>query len=90
MEQKIFEEEYIREKARLEARRDAEQKIAQKPKKAGLVQNAPWLALLVLLVFAVTQLGGSVGMNPRVFLEGNFLFPALGLTAGFLWFLVRS
>lgn len=89
MEKKVFEEEYIREQGRLAARRDTEQKIAQKAK-TSLVKNAPWLALLILLVFAVTQLGGWVGINPRVFLEGNFLFPALGLTAGFLWLLVRS
>ncbi|MTI96202.1 MAG: hypothetical protein FH749_12085 [Firmicutes bacterium] len=82
----IYDEEYIREQARLAARKDAQPPPSQK-------NNRPWLTwavMLPLFIYTVYVLAEVIGIRLSVFMEQDFLGFALALTLLFIWLLRRK
>lgn len=82
MQDSIYREEYTREQARIDARKNA----LPATKKPSQYQRYLFpLALTGLLGYAFYTLGEFAGLSPVIFLHVDFLISAGILTAIFIW-----
>jgi|GEM_PF-4745076 len=82
MEDKIYRDEYVREQARIAARREAEPHKGKKNNRLRLVGPA---LVVGLLAYTGVVLGDVGIVNLQAFLELDFLIAALALVGIFLW-----
>ena len=82
MEDNIYKEEFIREQARIDARKGAE---PQPKRKSQLLRYAAPAMFTGLLAYTVYIIGSEIGFSPMAFLELDFIIAAGVLTGLFLW-----